>query len=147
MGGMDCLEFFWKKGIDSHSRFTILPYIQREPRMTTTKRTPSTVEPSSGNVFADLGLPDADLRLVKAQLANLITSEIAQRELTQAQAAELMRLKQPDVSNLTRGRLKNFSQERLESCLNYLDFDIRIQVSPGPRWNERPGVSVEVVSG
>jgi predicted XRE-type DNA-binding protein len=115
--------------------------------MTTTKRTPSTFEPSSGNVFADLGLPDADLRLVKAQLANLITSEIAQRELTQAQAAELMRLKQPDVSNLTRGRLKNFSQERLESCLNYLNFDIRIQVSPGPRWNERPGVSVEVVSG
>ena len=115
--------------------------------MTTTTRTPPAVEPSSGNVFADLGLPDADLRLVKAQLANLITSEIAQRELTQAQAAELMRLKQPDVSNLTRGRLKNFSQERLESCLNYLDFDIRIQVSPGPRWNERPGVSVELVSG
>src|SRR5690606_9219445 len=79
--------------------------------------------------------------------ANLITSEIAQRDLTQAQAAELMRLKQPDVSNLTRGRLKSFSQERLESCLNYLDFDIRIQVSPGPRWNERPGVSVEVVLG
>jgi predicted XRE-type DNA-binding protein len=115
--------------------------------MTTTKRISPAVEPSIGNVFADLGLPDADQRLVKAQLANLITSEIVRRELTQAQAAELMRLKQPDVSSLTRGRLKNFSQERLESCLNYLDFDIRIQVSPGPRWNERPGVSVEVVSG
>ena len=114
--------------------------------MTTNKRTSPAIEPSSGNVFADLGLPDAELRLVKAQLANLITSEIARRELTQAQAAELMRLKQPDVSNLTRGRLKNFSQERLESCLNCLDFDIRIQVSQGPRWNERPGVSVEMVT-
>jgi predicted XRE-type DNA-binding protein len=115
--------------------------------VSTTKRVSPTIEPSSGNVFADLGLPDADLRLVKAQLANLITSEIARRQLTQAQAAELMRLKQPDVSNLTRGRLKNFSQERLESCLNYLDFDIRIQVSPGSRWNTRPGVSVQLVEG
>jgi predicted XRE-type DNA-binding protein len=112
-----------------------------------TKRINPTVASSSGNVFADLELPDAEQRLVKAQLANLITGEIARRQLTQAQAAELMRLKQPDVSNLTRGQLKNFSQERLESCLNYLDFDIRIQVSSGPRWNTRPGVSVEVVAG
>lgn len=120
--------------------------MKRKPHVTTTRRRAPAITSSSGNVFADLELPDAEQRLVKAQLANLITSEIARRHLTQAQAAELMRLKQPDVSNLTRGRLKNFSQERLESCLNCLDFDIRIQVSAGPRWNTRPGVSVEVVS-
>ncbi|MDZ4388525.1 MAG: helix-turn-helix transcriptional regulator [Gemmatimonadales bacterium] len=114
--------------------------------MTNTKRAALAVDPSSGNVFADLGLPDAELRLVKAKLANLITREITHRGLTQAQAAELMQLKQPDVSNLTRGRLKNFSQERLESCLNHLDYDIRIQVAQGPRWNERASVSVELVS-
>lgn len=64
------------------------------------------------------------MRLAKAVLANLITHLIAKRGLTQEEAATLMRLKQPDVSNLTRGRLKNFSQERLAACLNYLNFDI-----------------------
>lgn len=113
--------------------------------MTNVRRDPSQVEVSSGNVFADLGLPDAELRLVKAQLANLITREIKRRQLTQAQAAALMALSQPDVSNLTRGRLKNFSQERLESCLNHLDYDIRIQVARGARWHQRAGVSVELV--
>lgn len=115
-------------------------------RVTTNKRPAQAVAPSSGNVFADIGLPDPALRVVKAQLANLITSEIARRQLTPPQAAALMHLKQPDVSNLTRGRLKNFSQERLASCLNHLGYDIRIQIAHGPRWNDRVGVSVELVS-
>lgn len=104
-----------------------------------------TIEAGSGNVFADLGLPDAEQRLAKAELANLITHTITARGLTQSEAAELMRLKQPDVSNLTRGRLKNFSQERLATCLNHLGFDIRIQVAAGPRWKAKVGVTVEVV--
>ena len=104
------------------------------------------IDRSEGNVFADLGLPNPELRLVRAHLANLITSEIARRQLTQAQAAALMHLKQPDISNLTSGRLKNFSQERLGSCLNHLGYDIRIQIAHGPRWNDRVGVSVEFLS-
>ncbi len=103
------------------------------------------VEVGSGNVFADLGLPDAELRLAKAHLANLITHVIAQRGLTQSEAAAVMQLAQPDVSNLTRGRLKNFSQERIAACLNHLNFDIRIQVAEGPRWKAKAGVTVELV--
>lgn len=114
--------------------------------MTRTKKDDLAIEPSSGNVFADLGLPDAELRLAKAELANLITHIIAKRGLTQVEAAKVMRMKQPDVSNLTRGRLKNFSQERLAACLNHLNFDIRIQVAEGPRWKTKAGVTVEMVS-
>ncbi|MBP6444676.1 MAG: XRE family transcriptional regulator [Gemmatimonadales bacterium] len=113
--------------------------------MTRTKKDDLAIEPSSGNVFADLGLPDAELRLAKAELANLITHIIAKRGLTQAEAATIMRMQQPDVSNLTRGRLKNFSQERLAACLNHLNFDIRIQVAEGPRWKAKAGVTVEMV--
>lgn len=79
-------------------------------------------------------------------MANLITHIIAKRGLTQVEAAKVMRMKQPDVSNLTRGRLKNFSQERLAACLNHLNFDIRIQVAEGPRWKTKAGVTVEMVS-
>jgi len=113
--------------------------------MKRTKQDTIEIEVSSGNVFTDLGLPDAELRLAKAELANLITHIIAKRGLTQGEAAALMRLKQPDVSNLTRGRLKNFSQERLAGCLNHLNFDIRIQVAEGPRWKAKAGVTVEMV--
>lgn len=113
--------------------------------MTRTKKDDLAIEPSSGNVFADLGLPDAELRLAKAELATLITHIIAKRGLTQAEAATIMRMQQPDaVPNLTRGRLEP-SQERLAACLNHLNFDIRIQVAEGPRWKAKAGVTVEMV--
>ena len=68
---------------------------------------------SSGNVFADLGLPDADHLLAKADLAIEISSIIEDRGLTQAEAAEIMGVDQPKVSALVRGRLDGFSMERL----------------------------------
>ena len=83
---------------------------------------------SSGNVFADLGLPDPEIRLVKADLARHISQVILKRNLTQREAAERMGLTQPDVSDLRRGVLARFSQERLERCLNRLGFDVRIRV-------------------
>lgn len=93
---------------------------------------------SSGNVFADLDLPDADELLAKADLALAIGRIVEERGLTQAQAAELLRVDQPKVSALVRGRLEGFSLERLARFLNALGQDVEIVVRPKPR-SERRG--------
>ena len=91
------------------------------------------VEESSGNVFADLGLPDAEMRLAKAQLANVIRRVIKSRGLTQTQAAELLGMPQPKLSNLMRGRFRGFSERRLMDCLTKLGRDVQIVVKATPR--------------
>jgi predicted XRE-type DNA-binding protein len=91
---------------------------------------------SSGNVFADLGLPDADHLLAKADLAIEISSIIEDRGLTQAEAAEIMGVDQPKVSALVRGRLDGFSMERLYRFLNALGRDVEIVVRPTPESKE-----------
>jgi predicted XRE-type DNA-binding protein len=97
---------------------------------------------SSGNVFADLGLPNARELQAKADLAWEISRTIEERELTQAQAAELLGIDQPKVSALVRGRLSGFSMERLYRFLNALGKDVEIVVrSPATRRVE-PGVHV-----
>ena len=87
------------------------------------------VEPGSGNVFADLGLDNADERLVRADLAAVIIREIAARGWTQDEAAERLGVAQPDVSNIKRGRLVNFSQERLLTMLRRLGIDVKINLN------------------
>ena len=77
-------------------------------------------EKSSGNVFADLGLPNAEDRLAKAELARKINEIIGKRRLTQVEAAELLGVDQPKISALARGRLEGFSLERLMRFLNVL---------------------------
>jgi predicted XRE-type DNA-binding protein len=91
---------------------------------------------SSGNVFADLGLPQPDELLAKAALANQIASIIAHRHITQSQAAAILGTGQPKVSDLVAGRLDGFSIERLIRFLNALDRDVQIVVSPKPRSRE-----------
>lgn len=88
-----------------------------------------TFTPSSGNVFADLGLPDADDLLAKANLALHIRRTIEARKLTQVQAAELLGLDQPKVSLIINGRLDGFSTDRLIRFLNDLGCDVQISVS------------------
>jgi predicted XRE-type DNA-binding protein len=88
---------------------------------------------SSGNVFADLGLPNPEEALAKAELAHKITVLIMRRGLTQAQAAKLLGVDQPKVSSLIRGRLTGFSIERLLRFLLRLGQDIRITVETTPR--------------
>jgi len=90
----------------------------------------NTTTRSSGNVFADLGLPDADDLLAKANLALHIRRTIAARKLTQAQAAKLLGLDQPKVSSIINGRLEGFSTDRLLRFLNDLGCDVHISVSP-----------------
>jgi predicted XRE-type DNA-binding protein len=97
---------------------------------------------SSGNVFADLGLPDADHLLAKADLAIEISRVLEERKLTQAEAAEIMGVDQPKVSALVRGRLEGFSMERLYRFLNALGRDVEIVVRPTPRTRKTPSLRV-----
>lgn len=90
------------------------------------------VEASTGNVFADLGLPDADKLQIKSGLTVEIAKAIRERGLTQAEAAERMGLTQPKVSSLLRGEFSNFSERKLMDCLNRLGYDIEIRVRKTP---------------
>jgi predicted XRE-type DNA-binding protein len=99
----------------------------------------SIVTESSGNVFADLGLPDADDLSIQAELTRLIYLRIDQLGLSQTQAAKRLGLKQPDVSRLMCGRHTGFSAERLFRILNALDQDIRIVVRSKPASARRNG--------
>jgi predicted XRE-type DNA-binding protein len=99
-------------------------------------------EKSSGNVFADLGLPNAEDRLAKAELARKINEIIGKRRLTQVEAAELLGIDQPKISALARGRLEGFSLERLMRFLNVLGLDVEIVVKPKTRGRRHASVSV-----
>jgi predicted XRE-type DNA-binding protein len=97
---------------------------------------------SSGNVFADLGLPNPEEALAKAELANKIIELIRERKLTQVQAAKVLGVDQPKVSALFRGNLTGFSLERLMRFLLRLGQDIRITVQASPRARSQARVLV-----
>lgn len=91
------------------------------------------VTASSGNVFADIGLPEPEEELTKAQLASHIRYIIKRRRLTQTAAAVLLGTDQPKVSALMNGRLTNFSSERLMRLLTALGQDVDITIRDKPR--------------
>ena len=84
----------------------------------------------SGNVFADLGFANADEMMAKSELVRHINKIIEQRGLTQVEAAELLGVNQPKVSALKRGRLTDFSIDRLMRFLVALGQEIDISVRP-----------------
>jgi predicted XRE-type DNA-binding protein len=88
------------------------------------------VEGSSGNVFADLGLPDADKLKIKSGLVIEITRAIRKLNLSQEEAGRRMGISQPKVSGLLRGEFTNLSERKLMDCLNRLGYDIEITVKP-----------------
>ena len=98
------------------------------------------VTKGSGNVFRDLGLPDADLLQAKADLLHRISILIGRRGLTQMEAAKVLGITQPKISALLRGRLEGFSMDRLVRFLISLDQDVRISVRSKVR--ARPMVKV-----
>ncbi len=100
------------------------------------------VHVSSGNIFADLGLPNPEERLVKAELARKISVTIDCLKLTQAQAAEILGIDQPKVSALIRGRLAGFSTYRLLGFLKALGNDVEIIVKPKPEHRQNGQISV-----
>ena len=95
------------------------------------------IERGSGNVFADLGRPDAEAHLLKAELVTRIDKIIRQRGLKQVEAAKLLGLSQPDVSRLLRGDFREYSMERLLRLLTALGRDVEIVIRE-PR-SHRPG--------
>ena len=100
------------------------------------------IERGRGNVFADLGLPDADAHLLKAELVTRVDKIIRQRGLKQVEAAKLLGLSQPDVSRLLRGSFEEFSMERLLRLLTALGRDVDIVIRESR--SERQGrLSVE----
>jgi predicted XRE-type DNA-binding protein len=89
---------------------------------------PIEVFEGSGNVFADLGLPNPEERLAKAIISRLIMKEIDARGLTQAEAARLLGTTQPKVSAVVRGQLSGFSMDRLFRFLTALGMNIHVDV-------------------
>jgi predicted XRE-type DNA-binding protein len=84
----------------------------------------------SGNIFADLGLPNAEEHQLKAALLVQIKRLIVGRQLTQTEAAKLIKMKQPDLSKLLRGHFKLASVEKLMLMLTALDQDVEITIKP-----------------
>jgi predicted XRE-type DNA-binding protein len=91
------------------------------------------VSAGSDNVFADIGLPEPEEELAKAQLASCIRQAIRRQRLTQSAAASRMGIDQPKVSAILNGRLANFSSDRLMRLLTTLGQDIEIRVKPKRR--------------
>ncbi|WP_413456865.1 helix-turn-helix domain-containing protein [Herbaspirillum huttiense] len=85
---------------------------------------------SSGNVFADLGLPDADKLRIKTGLVIQIRKAIRTLGLSQQAAAQRMGIPQPKVSGMMRGDFSNLSERKLMDCLTRLGYDIDIRVRP-----------------
>jgi len=89
-------------------------------------------EIGSGNVFQDIGVPNPEEHLVKAQLVFRIDGIIKERRLKQIEVADLLGIRQPDVSKMLRGEFRQFSVERLLRFLVALNQDVEIVVKPKP---------------
>lgn len=99
-------------------------------------------EAGSGNVFKDIGVPNAEEHLVKAQLVFKIDTIMKGRGLKQVEAADLFGIKQPDVSKMLRGEFRQFSVERLLRFLVALDQDVEIVVKPHRDRRNAPALHV-----
>lgn len=101
------------------------------------------IERSSGNVYADIGLADAGEMLVKARLASKIAEILKTRNLTQMQAADILGLPQPKISDMLSGKFRGISESKMMKCLSRLGSDVQIVVKDAPP--SRPQGNVEVV--
>lgn len=87
----------------------------------------------TGNVFSDLGFPDATERQVRLRLAYALNQALEARKFSQAAAAEALGVTQPSLSALRHYRLAGFSLERLMNLLTAVDFDVEIVIRKKPR--------------
>ena len=99
-------------------------------------------ETGTGNVFKDLGLPNAEEHLVKAQLVFKIDTILKRRRMKQIEAAELLGVRQPDISKMLRGEFRQFSVERLLRFLVALNQDVEIVVKPHRDRRNAPALHV-----
>ena len=101
-----------------------------KPKARKTRKHVSRVIEGSGNVFADLGLPNPEQELLKAQLTLQIYAILKDRDMTQVEIAKILGVRQPQVSLLMRNRAGNFSVGRLMEFLTALRQDVEITVRP-----------------
>lgn len=99
-------------------------------------------EVGSSNMFKDIGIPNADEHLVKAQLVFKIDAIMKRRRLKQKEAADLFGVRQPDISNMLRGEFRQFSVERLLRFLVKLNHDVEIVVKPHRDRRNAPALHV-----
>ena len=97
-------------------------------------------------MFADLGLPDAEERLLKANIVTELRRLIKNRELTQVKAAKLLGISQPDLSHLLRGDFDDYSAERLMKMLTVFEQDIEIVMKPHRKAGERGRITFKPVA-
>lgn len=96
------------------------------------------VTKGSGNVFADIGLPNPEEALAKAEIARQVNRALAQRGIPQAKVAGILGVTQPRVSDLMRGRLTRFSLDKLLEFANRAGIDVEIRM----KRSSRPGLKV-----
>lgn len=113
------------------------PVIQR-----VTETAAITFDPMHDNVFEAMGLPDATERLAKAEMARAIALIVQEQGWNQKRTAEALSVAASDVSDLMRGKLARFSQERLGRFLNALGMDVRIVIGPRPDGKMRADITV-----
>jgi predicted XRE-type DNA-binding protein len=99
-------------------------------------------ETGSGNVFQDIGVPNPEEHLVKAQLVFRIDGIVKERRLKQIEVAHLLGIRQPDVSKMLRGQFRQFSVERLMRFLVALNQDVEIVVKPHRDRSNAPALHV-----
>ncbi len=99
---------------------------------------------SSGNVFADAGLPDADERLVRAKIMRHVVTRLPARGLSQREEATLLGIPQPHISLLLRGRMSSFSLERLLHMLTALGSDVTISYRPSISVTGRLAITADI---
>lgn len=97
--------------------------------MSTKKRKPIKFEEGSGNVFADLGLRDANQHLARAQMGFHVFSILKEQKLKQREIADILDIAQPDVSHLMNGHFSRFTTDKLLDFLKRLDHKVTIEVS------------------
>jgi predicted XRE-type DNA-binding protein len=100
------------------------------------------IEKGSGNVYTDLGIPDAGEMLVKAQLAMKIGEIIKSRGWTQQEAADVLGMTQPKLSKMLRGQFRGISEAKMLECLARLGRDVQIVVGPARHSDEAGRVEV-----
>lgn len=111
----------------------------------TTQQEPAIVEAGSGNIFADLELPDAGEAMLKSQIVVVLHRLIKARKLTQSAAAKRLGIGQPDLSHILRGNFRGWSVERLMRMLTAFDQDVEIIVRPHDRAGENGSIRLNAV--
>lgn len=109
------------------------------------KHAERTVRRGTKNVFADLGFPDAETHLLKAELMSRVQDIVEENGLTQTEAAKITGVSQPDLSRMLKGRFRDVSVERIMRMLTKLGCEVDIVVRPHGR--KRAYAAIHVAAG